>query len=158
MNNKGFTLIELLVTIGLLAMASTIIAVNMTGIQNNTHEAEIKRYHTKISTAGCMYIDKGQVISNLEHTSADLKLGSSTSNCISSYKTRDACRNNGNGCYVCLSTIIEEGLIEDTLYDPETNKKSDEEKNEIKVHVKWENNGGYKEKKCYFCRGNNCEG
>ena len=158
MNSKGFTLIEMLVTIGLLALAATVIAVNMTGIQSNTNETEIKRFHTKIATSGCMYVDKGQVLKSLDNTTKDLKLGNNTSNCESSYKTRDACKNNSNGCYVCLSTIIDEGLIEDTLYDPETNKKTQEEENEIKVHIKWENNNGYKEKKCYFCRGNDCEG
>lgn len=158
LNNKGFTLVELLVTIALIGLAGTIIMVNMSGIQSNTDENQISKFKSKLTTAACLYIDKGQVVDNLslDTTTTNLKLGNSTSNCTSSIKSREACKNNSNGCYVCLSTIIQEGLIDENLMDPETNVKASGETN-IKVHVKWKANGSYKEKVCSFCRGTTCE-
>ena len=141
MKRKGFTLVEIIVVIALIAIVSTIIIVNMTGVQQNTNEVEIKRFKDKISSAACQYVDKGTnlVLSTDKNCSTDARLTS-----------RDDCKENPDGCFVCLSTLIEEGLIDQESVDPNTNKKLKEENTAVRVRVKWVKDGDTKKKVCEF--------
>ena len=100
MNKKGFSLVEIIVVITLLAIVSTIIIVNMIGIHETTIKVDIKKYKEKISSAACQYVDRGYnlVLSTNSDCSTDARL-----------TTRDSCKNNAEGCFVCLKTLIEEG-------------------------------------------------
>lgn len=127
MNNKGFTLIELLVSIGLIVTISTIIVVNMTSVQTKEESQEYTAFKTKIETAACSYIDEYQ-----------------------NATTRDTCKESTSGCQISLSQIVNEGLIDSDLVDPKTNNKVSDEEDNIYIDIIWENNNGYKEKKCTF--------
>lgn len=139
MKNKGFTLVELIAVIVLIVLASTLIVVNMTGVQSDNIEVEIKKYKERVTAAGCQYIDMGK----------ELVL-SSGNNCTASNSitSRDACKS--SGCYVCLETLINEGLIDSDLVNPSTNKKAIDEKTAIRVHVYWKSVGSKKQKVCEF--------
>lgn len=127
--NKGFTLIELLVTIGLIAVISTLIVVNMTGIQTKESSSEYTKFQDQLTSAGCSFID------------ADV-------NNISRVKCK-----NGATCEVPLSLLISEGLIDADMIDPQTNKKVSEEQDNVYINVAWTDNNGYKEKTCSFVFG-----
>ena len=127
--NKGFTLIELLVTIGLIAVISTLIVVNMTGMQTKESSAEYTKFQDQLTSAGCSYID------------ADV-------NNISRVKCK-----NGATCEVPLSLLISEGLIDADTIDPKTNKKVSEEQDNMYIRVNWTETNGYKEKTCSFVEG-----
>ena len=127
--NKGFTLIELLVTIGLIAVISTLIVVNMTGMQTKESSAEYTKFQDRLTSAGCSFID------------ADV-------NNISRVKCK-----NGATCEVPLSLLISEGLIDADTIDPKTNKKVSEEQDNMYIRVNWTETNGYKEKTCSFVEG-----
>jgi prepilin-type N-terminal cleavage/methylation domain-containing protein len=127
--NKGFTLIELLVTIGLIAIISTLIVVNMTGIQTKESSSEYTKFQDQLTSAGCSFID------------ADV-------NNISRVKCK-----NGATCEVPLSLLVSEGLIDADMIDPQTNKKVSEEQDDVYIKVAWTENDGYKEKTCSFVSG-----
>ena len=129
MNSKGFTLIELLVTIGLIAIISTLIVVNMTGLQTKESSAEYTKFQDRLTSAGCSFID------------ADV-------NNISRVKCK-----NGATCEVPLSLLISEGLIEADTIDPNTKKKVSDEQDNIYIKVDWTESNGYKEKACSFVEG-----
>ena len=141
MNNKGFTLVEIIAVISLLALLSVVIIVNMNGVQESNNENEIKKFKDRITSAGCQYIDKG----------SNLKL-STNSNCSvnSSLTTREGCKALSDGCYVCLNTLVQEGLIDKSEIDPTNNKVLKDELTSIRVKVKWVYEGSYKKKKCTF--------
>ena len=129
MNKKGFTLIELLVTIGLIAIISTLIVVNMTGMQTKESSAEYTKFQDQLTSAGCSFID------------ADI-------NNISRVKCK-----NGATCQVPLSLLVSEGLIDAETIDPQTKKKVSEEQDNIYINVAWTESNGYKEKTCSFVSG-----
>lgn len=166
MNNKGFTLVELLVVIGILAIAATTIVVNIVGMQGTTENTEAKRFESKVTTAGCLYVDRGQVAADLG-SSDKLSLYTSGGALIT---TRDDCRSKNGDCYVTLERLLVEGLLDENLIDYDAGKRkittdtgelTNEEKSEnIKVRIKWVdksyNSKTYKEKVCEFCRNNVC--
>lgn len=149
--NKGFTLVEIIAVIALLAIVTTIVAVNMTGVNTNTEDIEIKRFQDKITSAGCQYIDKALINSDDR-----LNLSSSTNCAINnSLKTRDSCKNNSSGCYVCLNILIQDGFIDKDTIEPVSNKRLSElstsEINKYKVLIKWKSySDGSKGKECTF--------
>ena len=55
MNKKGFTLVELMATIGLLAIMSLVIGVNITSILKNTKQREEDFNKEQIEKAACVY-------------------------------------------------------------------------------------------------------
>lgn len=55
MNKKGFTLVELMATIGLLAIMSLVIGVNITSILKSTKQNEEKFNKEQIEKAACVY-------------------------------------------------------------------------------------------------------
>lgn len=150
MKSKGFTLVEIIAVIALLAIVVTVVAINMVGVKTNTTEIETKRFKEKVTSSGCQYVDKATI------DDEKLKLSSNT-NCSdnSSLTSRNDCKNNSGGCYVCLKTLLEAGMIDRDTIDPNTDKKiSDLNATEIakyKVLVKWKTNSdGTKEKECSF--------
>ena len=130
---NGFTLIELIAAMALLAILSTVVLVNMVGIKHNQEEAQSVRFENDIEEAACTYIDMS--------TNSEL---------------RQRCKSDSsrNECKIKLDTLISDSvaLIEPDLFDPLTNKKAIEEKDDIYVQIKWENKSGYKEKKCEMKR------
>lgn len=55
MNKKGFTLVELMATIGLLAIMSLVIGVNITSILKSTKQREENFNKEQIEKAACVY-------------------------------------------------------------------------------------------------------
>lgn len=57
MNKRGFTLTELLVTIGILAIMSLIVGVNLTSILRSTKKNDKEFEKKQIEKAACVYVD-----------------------------------------------------------------------------------------------------
>jgi prepilin-type N-terminal cleavage/methylation domain-containing protein len=131
MNNKGFTLVELMVTLVLIGLMSTIILVNVVGLQSKTEDQSYNAFVAKIEAAASAYIDEQQ----------------------NTY-LREACFNVKDGCNISLKTLIEEGLIDADLKDPQDNSHV---KENHCVNIKWEQDGSanYKKKVCTY-KTNNC--
>lgn len=55
MNKKGFTLVELMATVGLLAIMSLVIGVNITSILKTSKQNEEKFNKEQIEKAACVY-------------------------------------------------------------------------------------------------------
>ena len=55
MNKKGFTLVELMATVGLLAIMSIVIGVNITSILKSTKQNEEDFNKEQIEKAACVY-------------------------------------------------------------------------------------------------------
>ena len=129
MKKNGFTLIEMIAVILLITLLATTIIVNMTGIKSNQDESSATRFKMIIESAACTYVDMNENITNGK---------------------RDNCK--VSGCNIALNELITQGLVEDDLKDKYTNKTALEEKDDIYVYVHWENDGGYKVKKCEMKR------
>ncbi len=134
MKNNGYTLVELIMTIGLLAAASTIILVNMVGIQGNQEQERQNRFKKTIADAACTYID------------------------MSANSTfRRNCKSSGS-CTVNLSTLLSKNyaLIDLDYKDPETNCTTQQEQSRVYVQITF--SGNPKVKKCEFKRSSkvNC--
>ena len=69
MNKKGFTLTELLVTIGILAIMSLVVGVNMTSILRSTDKKEEKFNVEQIEKAACVFASSS--VRTLEHPDLD---------------------------------------------------------------------------------------
>src|SRR5574344_1823620 len=127
MKKNGFTLIELLVTIALIAIITTIVVVNMTGLQQNENEELYTAYKSRITTAACNYID------NMENENL-----------------RNWCKATSTGCKIYISTLVNEGLVDGEEVDPKTNIKLKDETTSAYIIVDWTEDNGYKVKKCAF--------
>jgi prepilin-type N-terminal cleavage/methylation domain-containing protein len=125
MNNKGFTLVELIVTLILISLMTTLVLVNMVGLQSKEDDQSYALFKSKIETAGCAYIDE------------------QNNNLI-----REVCVYANNGCNVSLQTLINEGLVDGDLKDTNTNLTADEEGNKAHVNIKWIDDNEYKTKTC----------
>lgn len=64
MNKKGFTLVELMATIGLLAIMSLVIGVNITSILKSTKRNEEDFNKEQIEKAACVYYSSEELNSN----------------------------------------------------------------------------------------------
>ena len=64
MNKKGFTLVELMATIGLLAIMSLVIGVNITSILKNTKQREEDFNKEQIEKAACVYYSSEELNKN----------------------------------------------------------------------------------------------
>lgn len=64
MNKKGFTLVELMATIGLLAIMSLVIGVNITSILKSTKQNEEKFNKEQIEKAACVYYSSEELNQN----------------------------------------------------------------------------------------------
>ena len=65
MNKKGFTLVELMATIGLLAIMSLVIGVNITSILKSTKQNEEDFNKEQIEKAACVYYSSEELKENL---------------------------------------------------------------------------------------------
>ena len=124
---NGFTLIELIATIVLIALLSTTILINMTGIKSNQDEASSSRFKSMIEEAACSYIDR-----------------------IDNMTKRENFKNTGG--YVTLKELICEGLFDEETKDIETNTNALLQRDNIRVHIYWTPASGIREKKCVFER------
>lgn len=68
MNKKGFTLVELMATIGLLAIMSLVIGVNITSILKSTKQNEEEFNKEQIEKAACVYYSSEELNSGEEIT------------------------------------------------------------------------------------------
>lgn len=64
MNKKGFTLVELMATIGLLAIMSLVIGVNITSILKSTKRNEEDFNKEQIEKAACVYYSSEELNPN----------------------------------------------------------------------------------------------
>ena len=64
MNKKGFTLVELMATIGLLAIMSLVIGVNITSILKTTKQNEEDFNKEQIQKAACVYYSSEELNPN----------------------------------------------------------------------------------------------
>lgn len=64
MNKKGFTLVELMATIGLLAIMSLVIGVNITSILKSTKQNEEEFNKEQIEKAACVYYSSKELNKN----------------------------------------------------------------------------------------------
>lgn len=64
MNKKGFTLVELMATIGLLAIMSLVIGVNITSILKTTKQREEDFNKEQIKKAACVYYSSEELNPN----------------------------------------------------------------------------------------------
>ncbi len=88
---------EVITVIGLLGMVALIIANNMVGIQGREKETEYESYKMQVESAACTYIEK-----------------------LIYSEQKSACKNNPNSasCKITIGTLIDEGLIDEELYNP----------------------------------------
>ena len=126
MNHSGFTLIEILITLGIIAILSTVIVINMVNLNEKNKAIQYEKFKEKITTAGCSYIDseKEKIL-------------------------RESCKQD-KYCNIPLSILVLDGLIDEDLIDPSNNKKVKDEQNNIVINISWDNNDGYLEKECTF--------
>lgn len=118
MNKKGFTLIELIVVISIMVAIGLVIATNMSALFSKSEEETYINFKKKIEDAACIYIERND--------KKDLKQSCRVSSC--NIKTKD---------------LIESGLLEANLKDPNTGKMV-KDSNKYEVVIKWEDY----EKKC----------
>lgn len=126
MNQKGFSLIELIITIGIMVMIGLVIVSNMTGLFSKNEDKDYENFVKKIEDAACIYIEKNEQKEN-----------------------KSKCRTNSDlaVCNIDMNTLIQSGLIEESLKDP--NKGIFVKNSSYKVHIHWIDN----EKKCELKTG-----
>ncbi len=119
MKKNGFTLTELLITLSLIVVIGLIIANNIVALTNRQSDTEYKDFKNSIEKAACVYagLDK-------------MKTECGSTNCI-----------------VTVGSLISEGLLDDNLYNPQT----DTEVN-IDATVFVQNENG--KKTCYYSEDN----
>lgn len=100
MNKKGFTLVEMLVVVGLIAILSTVVGVNVVGMLNDQRTNEQNAFKKKIEDAACIYAD----------------LSANKSRCTS-------------GCNLTIGDLISSGLIAEDLMDSKNGVIVGSEKN-----------------------------
>ena len=88
---NGFTLIELLIVIAVIGLLGTIVTINLSKTLENTKTERCNDYIKEVEEAACVYV------------------GLSKNSSIAS-----ACRN--NGCDINLSTLVEEGLLDEKTH------------------------------------------
>ena len=130
MKKNGYTLVELIITMALLALASTVIIVNMQGVESKQNKSLKERRIAEIEKAACSAIDSLQ---------AEIITGQNRDNCLA------------NGCKIRLSKLVSEGIIDEDLDFDSDGTKIVDIKDLYLVSIKWDTTSdGYKEKKCKF--------
>lgn len=130
MKKNGYTLVELIITMALLALASTVIIVNMQGVESKQNKSLKERRIAEIEKAACTAIDSLQ---------AEIITGQNRDNCLA------------NGCKIKLSKLVSEGVIDEDLDFDSDGTKIVDIKDLYSVGIKWDTTSdGYKEKKCEF--------
>ena len=130
MKKNGYTLVELIITMALLALASTVIIVNMQGVESKQNKSLKERRIAEIEKAACSAIDSLQ---------AEIITGQNRDNCLA------------DGCKIKLSKLVSEGIIDEDLEFDSDGTKIVDIKDLYLVSIKWDTTSdGYKEKKCEF--------
>lgn len=134
MNKRGFTLIELIATILLIVLSSTVVVINLGGSTSKQEQSVEEKNNKRITEVACNAVD-----------SINIKT-------IANF-TRDECMAKPSGqCRITLTKLIKNGLIDgyaaydDTGLDIQTKLNT----NSSYVAIFWDNDGGYKVKKCEF--------
>ena len=106
MNKKGFTLVEILVSIGLLALLGSAIAISLNRVFKDNNIKNYNEFVEKVKSSAMLYVNNTvDIINDLNDNSFKI---------------------------ITIGDLIDNGYINDTLVNPNTNKKID--KNEkIKV-------------------------
>ncbi len=99
MKKNGFTLIELVTTIGLMVLMGLIIVNNINAIFSNQEDVELDDFKRIVEDAACTYIDL-----------SDPEIVQKKNECKVS------------GCTVTTHMLISNGLLDDDLVNPWTNK------------------------------------
>ena len=130
MKKNGYTLVELIITMALLALASTVIIVNMQGVESKQNKSLKERRIAEIEQAACSAIDSLQ---------SETLTGQNRNACMAS------------GCKIKLSKLVSEGVIDEDLEFDDDGTKIVDIKDLYSVGIKWDTTSdGYKEKKCEF--------
>ena len=130
MKKNGYTLVELIITMALLALASTVIIVNMQGVESKQNKSLKERRIAEIEKAACSAIDSLQ---------AEIITGQNRDNCLA------------HGCKIKLSKLVSEGIIDEDLEFDSDGTKIVDIKELYSIGIKWDTTSdGYKEKKCEF--------
>lgn len=130
MKKNGYTLVELIITMALLALASTVIIVNMQGVESKQNKSLKERRIAEIEQAACSAIDSLQ---------SETLTGQNRNACMAS------------GCKIKLSKLVSEGVIDEDLEFDDDGTKIVDIKDLYSVDIKWDTTSdGYKEKKCEF--------
>ena len=127
MKKNGFTLIELIATLVLMSLLATVILLNMVGMKDKQDDDSATSFKRNVEEAACSYVDRQDQMIYRDNRKE-------------------------NGYQLSLSTLIDEGLIDEDYLDKSTNMYAKEERDTVYVLVHWEitkvNNVEFKEKKC----------
>lgn len=106
---NGFTMVELIITIGLITILGLVIVMNMGSNLSSKQEAQYEEFKHTLENAACVYID------------------------LSVAKTlKQNCKTSGS-CQVAVSSLLSQGLIEESdLKDPTSGESIPNNKN-IKI-------------------------
>lgn len=115
-NNKGFTLIELIATIGIMILIGFVIVNNMSSLFSKQSDENYENFKKELEDSACIYVETKW-----------------------SAEKRNNCKISNN-CSVEVEELIEEGLIEDTKKDPNTEELVTNNKEKYKVNVRWVDN------------------
>ena len=108
-NTKGFTLVEVLVSIGLLALLGTVIAISLNKVFKDNNKMHYNEYVEKIKSSAMLFVNNSvDIINDLNDDSFKI---------------------------ITIGDLIDDGYVNDTLVNPNTNEKVD--KNE-KIQVSYD--------------------
>lgn len=113
MNKKGFTLMEMIAAVIIIGIIATTVAISFTNILNKNNEKKYKEFKRELEQAACVYID------------------------LNEYKqVKASCFSSGT-CNVKVKALVESGLIDDDMINPQTDAKVNQN---LTVQVKWDAN------------------
>ncbi len=138
MKKNGFTLVELIATIALIALASTVILINMTNINTKTEKEKEEKYKNKVMEAALVAVDSNEETRN---------------SIISGNHSREElfanCRENSGPIYCA---ILLQNLYESDLISNEEMKLENDY-----VWIYWQGEGSKLEKKAKVVSVNEVE-
>ena len=109
MNKKGFTLVEILVSIGLLSLLGSVIAISLNKVFKDNNIKNYNEYVEKIKSSAMLFVNNTvDIINDLNDDSFKI---------------------------ITIGDLIDDGYVNDTLVNPNTNEKVD--KNE-KIQVSYD--------------------
>ena len=96
-NKKGFTLVEILVSIGLLALLGSVIAISLNRVFKDNKEKHYNEYVEKIKSSAMLFVNNTvDIINDLNDNSFKI---------------------------ITIGDLIDNGYVNDTLVNPNTDEK-----------------------------------